>query len=90
MVLTDKQLQARDAMRDIGAEMLQSVREMKAGKGRMPETQPRAIIIAGPNGAGKTTFAREDHWGQRTIGSDTDFAPSCGHSGQGHSGSGSD
>lgn len=25
----------------------------------MPETQPRAIIIAGPNGAGKTTFARE-------------------------------
>ena len=54
MVLTDKQLQARDAMRDIGAELLQSVREMKAGKGRMPAPQPRAIIIAGLNGAGKT------------------------------------
>ena len=25
----------------------------------MPESSPRAIMIAGPNGAGKTTFARE-------------------------------
>lgn len=30
--MTDKQLTNRDAKRDLGAELLQSVREMKAGK----------------------------------------------------------
>ncbi|MDP1610829.1 MAG: helix-turn-helix domain-containing protein [Sulfuritalea sp.] len=30
--MTDKALQARDAKRDIGAELLQSVRDMKAGR----------------------------------------------------------
>ena len=30
--MTDKALQARDAKRDIGAEMLQSVRDLKAGR----------------------------------------------------------
>ena len=31
--MTDKQLRDRDAKRDLGAELLQSIREMKAGKG---------------------------------------------------------
>jgi putative transcriptional regulator len=35
MPLTEKELLARDAKRDIGAELLQSVREMKAGKGKV-------------------------------------------------------
>ena len=35
MPLTEKQLIKRDAKRDIGAELLKAVREMKAGKGRV-------------------------------------------------------
>jgi hypothetical protein len=35
MPMTEKQLLERDAKRDIGAELLQSVREMKAGKGKV-------------------------------------------------------
>jgi len=35
MPLTDKQLRERDAQRDLGAELLQSVREMRAGKGKV-------------------------------------------------------
>ena len=35
MPMTEKQLAARDAKRDLGAELLKSVREMKAGKGRV-------------------------------------------------------
>ena len=31
--MTEKQLRKRDAKRDLGAELLQSIREMKAGKG---------------------------------------------------------
>ncbi len=33
MPMTENQLLARDAKRDIGAELLLSVRQMKAGKG---------------------------------------------------------
>lgn len=33
MPMTERQLLARDAKRDIGAELLLSVRQMKAGKG---------------------------------------------------------
>ena len=33
--LTEKQLLERDAKRDIGAELLLSVRQMKAGKGKV-------------------------------------------------------
>ena len=33
MPMTEKQLRARDAKRDLGAEPLQSIREIKAGKG---------------------------------------------------------
>lgn len=35
MPLTEKQLQARDAKRNIGAELLLSVRQLKAGKGKV-------------------------------------------------------
>lgn len=35
MPMTDKQLASRDAKRNLGAELLQSVREMKAGKGKL-------------------------------------------------------
>lgn len=35
MPMTDKQVAQRDAKRDLGAELLQSVREMKAGKGQV-------------------------------------------------------
>lgn len=34
-VMTDKQLASRDAKRNLGAELLQSVREMKADKGKV-------------------------------------------------------
>ena len=35
MPMTEKQLQARDAKRDLGAELLASVRQMKAGQGKV-------------------------------------------------------
>ena len=35
MPMTEKQLLGRDAKRDIGAELLLSVRQMKAGKGKV-------------------------------------------------------
>ena len=35
MPMTEKQLRERDAKRDLGAELLQSIREMKAGKGKV-------------------------------------------------------
>jgi putative transcriptional regulator len=41
--MTDKALQARDAKRDIGAELLQSVRDLKAGRwGRKTTIETRA------------------------------------------------
>lgn len=39
--MTEKQLVARDAKRDLGAELLQAVREMKAGKGVRVATKVR-------------------------------------------------
>ena len=32
MAMNERELQARDAKRDIGAELLQSIRDVKAGK----------------------------------------------------------
>lgn len=72
MPWTEKQLRARDAKRDLAAELLESIRDMKAGRGavvgRFPTSlpqprnaktkpQPRVIAFAGPNGAGKSTHA---------------------------------
>lgn len=45
MTMTEKQLHARDAKRDIGDELLESVRQMKRGEGRVvysPVIQARA------------------------------------------------
>jgi putative transcriptional regulator len=35
MPLTEKELKERDAQRDLGTELLQAVRDMKAGKGKV-------------------------------------------------------
>ena len=35
MTMTEKQLRSRDAKRDLGAELLESVRQMKRGEGRV-------------------------------------------------------
>lgn len=52
MSMTEKQLLARDAKRDIGVELLLSVRQMKAGQGKVvakvdvptiTEQQPKAL-----------------------------------------------
>lgn len=43
--MTERQLKARDAKRDLGAELLESVRQMKRGEGRVvysPVLQARA------------------------------------------------
>jgi predicted ABC-type ATPase len=70
--LTERQLRTRDAKRDLAAELLESIRDMKAGRGavvgRFPtsikrhgntvtDSTPRVIVFAGPNGAGKSTHA---------------------------------
>ena len=72
MPLTEKQLRARDAKRDLAAELLASIRDMKAGRGSVvgqyptpakkasdakTKLKPRVIVFAGPNGAGKSTHA---------------------------------
>jgi putative transcriptional regulator len=44
--MTEKQLLARDAKRDIGAELLLSVRQMRAGKGKViasVQQQPKVL-----------------------------------------------
>lgn len=38
--MTEKQLVARDSKRDLGAELLQAVRDMKAGRGKVVFTRP--------------------------------------------------
>ena len=44
MPMTEKELLERDAKRDIGAELLQSVREMKAGKrGRVYQVEVSSV-----------------------------------------------
>ena len=50
MPMTQKQLLARDAKRDIGAELLLSVRQMKAGKGKVvARVQVPAVTLARMN-----------------------------------------
>jgi putative transcriptional regulator len=50
MPLTEKQLRARDAKRDLGAELLAAIREMKAGQG--------AVIGRFPTSTKKTSDAK--------------------------------
>ncbi len=47
MPKTEKELRARDAKRDLGQELLQSVREMKSGRrGRVRKVKVSAIVAA--------------------------------------------
>ena len=47
MKMTEEELMERDSKRDIGAELLQSVREMKAGKrGRVHQVKISAVVEA--------------------------------------------
>ena len=57
--MTEKQLRERDAKRDLGAELLQSIREMKAGKGRVVEKieVPPVVMARMKSGLSQTEFA---------------------------------
>ena len=59
MKLTDRQLRRRDAARDIGAEVLESVRDIKAGKGeRTKVAVPAAAEARRRVGVSQAEFAR--------------------------------
>jgi putative transcriptional regulator len=59
MPMTEKQLRERDAKRDIGAELLQSVREMKAGKGQVVAKieVPPVVMARMKSGLSQSQFA---------------------------------
>jgi putative transcriptional regulator len=59
MPMTEKQLRERDAKRDLGAELLQSIREMKAGKGRVVAKieVPPVVMARMKSGLSQTEFA---------------------------------
>jgi putative transcriptional regulator len=59
MKLTDEQLRRRDAGRDIGAEVLRAVRDIKAGKGkRVTVTMPAPAEAPRRVGVSQAEFAR--------------------------------
>ena len=60
MPMTDKQLAQRDAQRNLGAELLQSVREMKAGKGQVVAqvAVPAVTQARMKSGLSQTQFAQ--------------------------------
>lgn len=55
MPMTEKELRKRDAQRDLGAELLESVRQMVAGKGRVVMSP---VISARKSGLSQTEFAK--------------------------------
>jgi putative transcriptional regulator len=59
MSMTEKQLRERDAKRDLGAELLQSIREMKAGKGRVVAKieVPPVVVARMKSGLSQSEFA---------------------------------
>ena len=59
MPMTEKQLRERDAKRDLGAELLQSIREMKAGKGQVVATieVPPVVTARMKSGLTQSEFA---------------------------------
>jgi putative transcriptional regulator len=69
MPLTEKQLLARDAKRDIGAELLASIREMKSGiVGRTHRVQVSEIVSARTkSGLSQTQFAKALGVSARTL-----------------------
>ena len=56
MPMTEKELRKRDAQRDLGAELLQSVRQMVAGKGRV--VMSPVISARKKSGLSQTEFAK--------------------------------
>lgn len=59
MPMTDKQLRVRDAKRDLGAELLQAVRDMKAGKGKVVAKieVPPVVMARIKSGLSQSEFA---------------------------------
>jgi len=56
MPMTEKELRKRDAQRDLGAELLESVRQMVAGKGRI--VMSPVISARKKFGLSQTEFAK--------------------------------
>ncbi len=56
MPMTEKELRKRDAQRDLGAELLESVRQMVAGKGRV--VMSPVISTRKKSGLSQTEFAK--------------------------------
>jgi len=54
--MTEKELRKRDAQRDLGAELLESVRQMVAGKGRV--VMSPVISARKKSGLSQTEFAK--------------------------------
>lgn len=69
MPLSEKELRARDAKRDIGEELLQAIREVKGGVvGARYEVQPNEIIAARIScGLSQSQFAAALHISPRTL-----------------------
>lgn len=65
----DSELRARDARRDLGAELLQSVREMKAGEAaRVTEVEvPPVVTARHATGLSQAEFARLLGVSKRTL-----------------------
>ena len=59
MPMTEKQLRERDAQRDLGAELLLSIREMKAGKGAIVAkiAVPPVVMARMESGLSQLEFA---------------------------------
>jgi putative transcriptional regulator len=59
MPMTEKQLRERDAKRDLGAELLQSIREMKASKGKVVAKieVPPVVMARMKSGLSQSQFA---------------------------------
>ena len=60
MPMTEKELQKRDAKRDLGAELLKSVRQMKAGRaGKIHKVAVSPVVSARvKSGLSQTAFAK--------------------------------
>ena len=58
MTMTEKQLLARDAKRDIGAELLQAVRQVKAGKVVARVAVPPVTSARMKSGLSQAEFAK--------------------------------
>ena len=62
---SDAELRARDATRDLGAELLASVRQMKRGEGRA--VLPDVVQVRQASGLSQAGFAKAFGVGVRTV-----------------------